>query len=371
MIVRPGAVGTPVCRTTWQDLCTGMAHVPCGVCRSGRGQRCPGPNHARTGGRVGFRGIAYGATRCCTRMHQACRHHLADSRAFAAIAWTRDSRQRSERCATGSCPLQIQGNWPWCWLRRLGLTCVIRGRMSPKPLDVRTLTDAECQALEAALRSPDAFVLRRAQILLASARKERVGALAASVGCSGQAIRPVIHTFHREGRPPSLQRQSTRTHTRYYCFATVCAPVGRPGELSCAWRSASQRRNVVPLGLRVMRPGPARVTTRACRAQRREPAPSMRCGAAVTHTLTWRSSTDGHTPLSTMPPVLYAASWAGAVPGRRSCMPSSGGAPGSAAQTTWGHGASPTPEVPATGAFTTRSPCVSPSATTASQPPQR
>jgi hypothetical protein len=34
---------------------------------------------------------------------------------------------------------------------------------------VRPLTDAERETLEANLRSPDAFVLRRAQIVLASA----------------------------------------------------------------------------------------------------------------------------------------------------------------------------------------------------------
>src|ERR671914_722469 len=41
------------------------------------------------------------------------------------------------------------------------------------PLLVRPLTDAERQALEAGLRSPAAFTLRRAQILLASSRGER------------------------------------------------------------------------------------------------------------------------------------------------------------------------------------------------------
>jgi hypothetical protein len=41
------------------------------------------------------------------------------------------------------------------------------------PLFVRPLTDAERQALEAGLHSSDAFVLRRCQILLASARRAR------------------------------------------------------------------------------------------------------------------------------------------------------------------------------------------------------
>jgi hypothetical protein len=54
--------------------------------------------------------------------------------------------------------------------------------MGKAPLYVRALTDAEHKALEAALRSSDAFVLRRAQILLASARGELVGAIAVLVG---------------------------------------------------------------------------------------------------------------------------------------------------------------------------------------------
>ena len=94
--------------------------------------------------------------------------------------------------------------------------------MSTKPLYVRVPTDAERQALEAAVRSPDAFVLRRAQILLASAQGTPVGRIAPLVGFSGQAVREVIHTFNRAGLAV-LQRRSTRNHTLYYCFDTVAA----------------------------------------------------------------------------------------------------------------------------------------------------
>ena len=94
--------------------------------------------------------------------------------------------------------------------------------MGKAPLYVRALTDAEREALEAALRSSDAFVLRRAQILLASARGEQVGAIAAVVGFSGQAVRQVIHAFHQEGLGV-LRRRSTRSHTLYYCFDTPAA----------------------------------------------------------------------------------------------------------------------------------------------------
>jgi transposase len=94
--------------------------------------------------------------------------------------------------------------------------------MGKAPLYVRALTDAEHKALEAALRSSDAFVLRRAQILLASARGELVGAIAVLVGYSGQAVRQVIHAFAQEGLGV-LQRRSTRSHTLYYCFDTAAA----------------------------------------------------------------------------------------------------------------------------------------------------
>jgi hypothetical protein len=94
--------------------------------------------------------------------------------------------------------------------------------MSTKPLYVRALTDAEREALEAALRSSDAFVLRRAQILLASARREPVSSIAPRVGCSGQAVRQVIPIFNHEG-VAVLRRQSTRNKTLYYCFDSAAA----------------------------------------------------------------------------------------------------------------------------------------------------
>ncbi len=68
-----------------------------------------------------------------------------------------------------------------------------------RPLYVRPLTDAERRTLEDSLRSPDAFVLRRAQIVLASAAGEGVGQIAPRVGFSGQAVRNVLHSFNRRG----------------------------------------------------------------------------------------------------------------------------------------------------------------------------
>ena len=47
------------------------------------------------------------------------------------------------------------------------------------PIFVRPLSEEERQALEKGLHSPDAFVLRRCQMVLASARGERAPRIAA------------------------------------------------------------------------------------------------------------------------------------------------------------------------------------------------
>jgi transposase len=71
--------------------------------------------------------------------------------------------------------------------------------MSTRPLYVRPLTDAERQVLQDSLRACDAFVLRRAQIVLASAAGERSGQIAPRVGFSTQGVRDVIHAFNARG----------------------------------------------------------------------------------------------------------------------------------------------------------------------------
>ena len=60
------------------------------------------------------------------------------------------------------------------------------------PLFVRPPTDAERRALEAGLRSPAAFTLRRCQIVLASARDEHTPVIAAALGCSQQGLRAAL-----------------------------------------------------------------------------------------------------------------------------------------------------------------------------------
>ncbi len=67
------------------------------------------------------------------------------------------------------------------------------------PIFVRTLSKDQCKALEAGLRSSDAFVLRRCQILLASSRGERPPQIAKNLGCGSQTVRNAIHAFNRHG----------------------------------------------------------------------------------------------------------------------------------------------------------------------------
>src|SRR3954451_2432070 len=68
-----------------------------------------------------------------------------------------------------------------------------------KPLYVRPLTDPERAALRAGLRSPDAFTLRRCQILLASADGLRPAQIDARFGCASQSARNAIRAFAAEG----------------------------------------------------------------------------------------------------------------------------------------------------------------------------
>ena len=67
------------------------------------------------------------------------------------------------------------------------------------PLFVRDLTDAERVALRVGLRSPEAFTLRRSQILLASADGHRPARIATTLGCATQTVRDAIRAFHAGG----------------------------------------------------------------------------------------------------------------------------------------------------------------------------
>ena len=76
------------------------------------------------------------------------------------------------------------------------------------PIFVRPLSGTEKEQLKTALRSSDAFVLRRAQIILASDRKERASQIARSLGCGSQTVRDVIHSFDERGLDALLKGSS-------------------------------------------------------------------------------------------------------------------------------------------------------------------
>jgi transposase len=79
------------------------------------------------------------------------------------------------------------------------------------PIFVRTLTDEERTALRTGLRSSDGVVVRRCQMVLASARGERVPQIAALVGGDEKTVRQLLHRFTRLGRA-ALPRGSSRPH---------------------------------------------------------------------------------------------------------------------------------------------------------------
>src|SRR5215217_3298120 len=85
------------------------------------------------------------------------------------------------------------------------------------PIFVRTLSKEEREALEAGLRSSDAFVLRRCQILLASARRERPPGIAENLGCGSQTVRNAIHAFDQRGLG-ALQAGSSRPREVHAAF---------------------------------------------------------------------------------------------------------------------------------------------------------
>jgi len=79
------------------------------------------------------------------------------------------------------------------------------------PIFIRALSDDERDTIEKALRSSTAFVLRRCQILLASARREHASAIARHLGCDEGTVRKVIRGFNERGLA-MLQKQSCRPH---------------------------------------------------------------------------------------------------------------------------------------------------------------
>ncbi len=79
------------------------------------------------------------------------------------------------------------------------------------PHFIRPFTEDERSQVWSGLRSKDAFVLRRCQILLASERGERAGAIAKQLGCHKQTVLNVIHGFNTGGLT-ILEEGSSRPH---------------------------------------------------------------------------------------------------------------------------------------------------------------
>jgi transposase len=87
-----------------------------------------------------------------------------------------------------------------------------------RPIFVRPLSDAERESLEAGLRSPDAFTLRRCQILLASIRGKNAYQIAHELGCNPQTARNAIHAFNEKGLEEALKPGSKHPHTVHRAF---------------------------------------------------------------------------------------------------------------------------------------------------------
>jgi transposase len=91
-----------------------------------------------------------------------------------------------------------------------------------RPRWVRLLTDDERERIAAGLRSSDAFVLRRCQIVHASAAGERPPRIAALVGCDEQTVRNVVRAFNETGLA-CLVRGSPVARTIHRAFAAAQA----------------------------------------------------------------------------------------------------------------------------------------------------
>lgn len=91
------------------------------------------------------------------------------------------------------------------------------------PIFVRPFSEEEQHQIQAGLRSKEAFVLRRCQILLASARGQRAITIAKLLGCDDQTVRNVIHGFNTNGLT-ILHEQSSRPHQCHEAIADEDLP---------------------------------------------------------------------------------------------------------------------------------------------------
>jgi transposase len=80
------------------------------------------------------------------------------------------------------------------------------------PIYVKELNEEESLKLKEGLRSSDAFVLRRCQIILASASGLNSLEIAPKLGCASQTVRNVIKAFNQKGLG-ALVEESNRPKT--------------------------------------------------------------------------------------------------------------------------------------------------------------
>ena len=90
------------------------------------------------------------------------------------------------------------------------------------PVLVRPLTDAEREAVEAGLRSSNAYTLRRSQIIAASQRGEHIPRIARSLSCNEQTVRNAIHACNQDG-VTALTKRSSAVHTDQAAFTPAAA----------------------------------------------------------------------------------------------------------------------------------------------------
>jgi transposase len=87
------------------------------------------------------------------------------------------------------------------------------------PIFVRALTDEERPVLQRGLRSSDGLVVRRCQMVLASARGERVPQIAAHLGCDEKTVRQLVHRFNQLGLLATARGSSRPQRTPPPAFA--------------------------------------------------------------------------------------------------------------------------------------------------------
>ncbi len=86
-----------------------------------------------------------------------------------------------------------------------------------KAIHIREMTTEEKMELKEGLRSPEAFTVRRCQILLNSEKGETAPRMAEGLHCSAQSVRRAIHAFNQEGTL-CIHEKSSRPQSSVFSF---------------------------------------------------------------------------------------------------------------------------------------------------------